>query len=492
MSTEPDHRNLPAKTPGTGLSVGALALGLQIAVRDALTPEEAAAARREHHCLMPFSDECVRLAVKKPSGWQYRLYLRALEETIASRRLPEVPALPKDANDSTPIVQWMHDRVKECHNLQDGVNVLIKSSLSMPTRMEPDNASPASVIFVATNAFEVYERFLSIRNHSRGVLERIGSDQAVQAFAALCDEVFAECRRYPSVSHTALVNALASGHKEPERFVLMDLRALRTSHPSPRPSQFVATAATRRSTALAPLSTLANSLGIKLVHIPEGEFLMGSGKDYNWGEYEETRQVRIERPFLIGQTPVTRQQWFLVMGKSWEDPWRGIDVDDESPATGVSWDDAVDFCDTLSQTPVEREAGRSYRLPTEAEWEYACRCGMTGPWFFGEDESQLEDYAWFFRNSANKLHPVASKQASPWSLYDVYGNAWEWCSDEQVTTISGTLSATVGGVSCRVIRGGGYRSWSTDCSSCGRGYTVPRSRRRDIGFRVVADVTRRP
>lgn len=226
---------------------------------------------------------------------------------------------------------------------------------------------------------------------------------------------------------------------------------------------------------------------LDLVDIPAGSFTMGSSEnEADRSDDENQVEVRITRPFGMGRTVVTQRQWRDVMGT---EPWRyeGLDEDscgDDFPAVCVSWDDAVLFCQTL--TELERETGRlaatqSYRLPTEAEWEYACRAGTTTAYSFGDDPNLLGDYGWYDGNSGQRLHVVAEKNPNPWGLYDMHGNVVEWCSD----WYDDTLAGGDGPFACRVGRGG---SWPDDASYCRSAYRqddTPWSRVDDVGFRVV-------
>jgi len=154
----------------------------------------------------------------------------------------------------------------------------------------------------------------------------------------------------------------------------------------------------------------------------------------------------------------------------------------------VSWNDAVEFCRRLSKLPEEKAAGHVYRLPTEAEWEYACRAGTTTEYSFGDFESQLGEYAWFNGNSDETTHPVGQKKANPWGLYEMHGNVWEWCQDWHSADYYGSSppadpqGPTRG--SSRVLRGG---SWCCprDVRSANRGRVGPDSRGSNVGFRVV-------
>jgi formylglycine-generating enzyme required for sulfatase activity len=162
-------------------------------------------------------------------------------------------------------------------------------------------------------------------------------------------------------------------------------------------------------------------VSLELVPIPAGSFRMGSTK----GLELETpvRIVHIKIPFLLGRFPVTQAQWLAVMG---ENPSEFRDSQDagQLPVENVSWDRAIEFCARSSAA-----SGCVTRLPSEAEWEYACRAGTQTEYFFGDDESLLDDYAWFHNNSQERTHSVGSKQANPWGLEEMIGNVWEWCQD---------------------------------------------------------------
>lgn len=209
---------------------------------------------------------------------------------------------------------------------------------------------------------------------------------------------------------------------------------------------------------------ISNAIGMKLKLIPAGSFQMGSDD----GEPDEkpVHEVRITRPFYLGVYEVTNVQWKTVMG-SVPSNWKN----DEWPVGQITWTQAEEFCKQLSILPAEKAAGRVYRLPTEAEWEYACRAGTATHFSFGQDGGRLSDYAWFGGNAGNQTHPVGQKKPNPWGLYDMHGNAWEWCSDWYHSYPVSVVSDPIGpaGSSARVSRGGG---WRFDVGSC-------RSARRD-------------
>ena len=165
--------------------------------------------------------------------------------------------------------------------------------------------------------------------------------------------------------------------------------------------------------------------------------------------------------FAIGKYPITQAQYEAVMETN---PSR-FQNNPQNPVEKVSWDDAQAFCQKLSQI-----TGKTYRLPTEAEWEYACRAGTNTNYYFGDDANQLGDYAWYYANSQGTTHPVGQKKPNAWGLYDIYGNVWEWCQKD--------LS----------MRGGSFCFYPNNCRSTTRYSSIrPSFHDYDIGFRVVCD-----
>ena len=170
-------------------------------------------------------------------------------------------------------------------------------------------------------------------------------------------------------------------------------------------------------------ATLTNSIGMKFVLIPAGEFLMGAADgDYN----EQPHRVRITRPFYLGMYEVTQAEYVLVMGTN---PSHFKGAGDRLPVESVSWEDAQEFCRKLSRLPDEQRVSAVYRLPTEAEWEYACRAGTTSRVGFDESRESSSDYAWSRANAGSRTHPVGQLKPNPWGLFDMHGNVREWCAD---------------------------------------------------------------
>jgi len=223
-------------------------------------------------------------------------------------------------------------------------------------------------------------------------------------------------------------------------------------------------------------TAITNSVGMKFALIPAGSFMIVSN---NGSDTEKpVREVIISKPFYMGSYEVTQEQYERLMRKN-PSRFKGVN----NPVEKVSWNDATEFCRRLSEME-----NASYRLPTGAEWEYACRAGSQTEYCFGDGESGLSDYAWYGKNSGRGTHPVGMKKANDWGLYDVHGNVWEWCSDwysesypaRSVTDPSGPSSG-----SFRVRHGGGWNSDAARCRSAFRFYLTPEYRNVFLGFRVV-------
>ncbi len=237
-----------------------------------------------------------------------------------------------------------------------------------------------------------------------------------------------------------------------------------------------------------PRPEITNSIGMKFTLIPAGEFDMGSPS--NMGAYPwemPLHRVEINKDFFMGETEVTNEQWFDVLGYN-----TSLFKGDNLPVEQVSWEDAQKFIKALN----EKEGTNKYRLPTEAEWEYAARAGTTTNYSFGDNESELIDYAWYQENSGNAAHPVGQKLPNRWKLYDINGNVWEWVQDEwhdnygdAPTDGSAWNSGNIVTRSTnRVARGGSWNSASEYCRSAFRFYAKQSDSSSDLGFRVVMDV----
>jgi len=167
-------------------------------------------------------------------------------------------------------------------------------------------------------------------------------------------------------------------------------------------------------------------------------------------------------------------------------------ADGRAPIEQVSWNDAVQFCRRLSQLPQEKAAGHVYKLPSEAQWEYACRAGTTTQYYFGNDATRLAEYAWWKENSGGTTHPVGQKKPNAWGLYDMHGNMWEWCADwfgegyYKQSPPNDPTGAPSG--AWRVLRGGSFDVDDPDLFRCAFRYSCHPDRRSD-GFRVSRTLT---
>lgn len=226
--------------------------------------------------------------------------------------------------------------------------------------------------------------------------------------------------------------------------------------------------------------TFDNSLGMKFVAIPAGSFMMGSPSGKK-GRYRDEKQHRVSltEGFYIQTTEVTQSQWKAVMGNN---PSRFKNCFN-CPVDWVSWNDVQYFIRKLNR----KEGTDKYRLPTEAEWEYAARSGSRSAYSFGDNERQLSAYAWFSGNSDEKPHAVGQKKPNAWGLYDMHGNLQEWCQDWYGDYPSGFLLNPRGpsSGSYRVLRGGSWLSRPRDVRCADRSRNRPGGRFYSVGFRLL-------
>jgi formylglycine-generating enzyme required for sulfatase activity len=227
---------------------------------------------------------------------------------------------------------------------------------------------------------------------------------------------------------------------------------------------------------------LGNSITLEMVWVPGGSFEMGS-PDSEEGRFDNEGPVhRVELDsFWMGKYEVTQEQYQTVMGMN---PSNFKEA--KNPVEQVDCVDAMAFCKKLSD-----KTGKQYTLPSEAQWEYACRAGSTGRFCFGESDSALGEYAWYNSNSGNMTHPVGKKSPNKFGLYDMHGNVWEWCLDWYDEKFYGKQEANQrnpvnnNSAAERVLRGGSWSFTSRRCrSACREGNFVPAGRLIHGGFRV--------
>ncbi len=229
-------------------------------------------------------------------------------------------------------------------------------------------------------------------------------------------------------------------------------------------------------------------LGLELAPIPAGNFTMGSPRSEMGRNPDEGPMmlVTLTRNFWLGKYEVTQGQWQALMGAN-PSYFHG---DGQLPVENVSWDDACGFCKKL--TAQEQAAGRlpagyEYRLPTEAEWEYACRAGTTTRYYTGDTDSDLGAAGWYGGNSGKTTHMVGQKQPNAWGLYDMHGNVWEWCRDWYGSYKPAVIAdpAGPGRGTFRVVRGGGWLRSASASRSASRDHHNAGYRFDNVGFRVA-------
>jgi formylglycine-generating enzyme required for sulfatase activity len=225
------------------------------------------------------------------------------------------------------------------------------------------------------------------------------------------------------------------------------------------------------------LQTVTNSVGIQLVPIPGGSFIMGDGG----GDSSESPPHPVHvAPFYLGKYEVTQAEWQAVMGSNpstYKHPQRPVDQ--------VTWLEVQSFINRLNRL----EGTSLYRLPSEAEWEYAARAGTTTKWSFGDDPSQLSRFAWYGQQGDIGTQLVGGRAPNPWGLYDMYGNVWEWVQDcwhENYNGAPGEGTIWSGGdCSLRMLRGGGWNSPAAYARSAVRGSYSPQMNDPADGFRIA-------
>ena len=239
-------------------------------------------------------------------------------------------------------------------------------------------------------------------------------------------------------------------------------------------------------TVIIPLPTSENTLGQEFKLIPAGTFSMGSPASEDGRSDDETQhQVTLTKSFYIQTTEVTQGQWKEVMGNN---PSWFSSCGTDCPVENVSWNEVQEFIEKLN----EKEGTDEYRLPTEAEWEYACRAGSTTAfynnhikWAYVHDP-HVDQIGWYDLNSAITSHPVAQKTDNAWGLYDMSGNVWELCQDWYGNYPSSAVDPTgPSSGNSRVFRGGSWDKCAAACRSAKRGGHAPHGRRHDLGFRLA-------
>ncbi|MFP4502229.1 MAG: SUMF1/EgtB/PvdO family nonheme iron enzyme [Candidatus Hydrogenedentota bacterium] len=323
----------------------------------------------------------------------------------------------------------------------------------------------------------------------------------------------------PTTQHTAQREgerprepATAPSEKKSNCISDQDIGLMDTTDPAVSPCEVFPDIAAARQRTTAPNGEITRTVDLgggvmlDLVWIPPGEFLMGSPESEERRSDPEGPQhpVEITRGFWMGKYPVTQAQWEAVMGNNpshFSEKRLGTRVSrffgapekeySSWPVESISWNDCREFLKALNKRFTHDES----RLPTEAEWEYACRAGSTTAYCFGDSESDLGAYAWYDDNSGGETHPVGRKRANAWGLHDMHGNVWEWCEDDSHSNYTGAPADGSAWVdsprgSSRVLRGG---SWFFDpgyCRSADRDGSAPGNGNCNLGFRLALSPVR--
>ncbi|PAV14239.1 Sulphatase-modifying factor protein [Methanosarcina spelaei] len=227
------------------------------------------------------------------------------------------------------------------------------------------------------------------------------------------------------------------------------------------------------------------STGMEFVLIPAGKFMMGSpsGEEVIYDDEAPIHKVTIEDSFYMGKYPVTQKQWKKIQGSN-PSSLKGEDW----PVEMISWEDAQEFIQKLN----EKEGTEKYRLSSEAEWEYSCRAGTQTRYSFGDDESKLNEYAWYEKSFGSETHPAGQKKPNSLGLYDIHGNVWEWVQDRwhsnyNVAPSDGSAWED-GNSSSRLIHGGSWGSNAVSCRSAARLGDDPDSCGSVVGFRLLREL----
>ncbi|MEI7837482.1 MAG: formylglycine-generating enzyme family protein [Planctomycetota bacterium] len=228
---------------------------------------------------------------------------------------------------------------------------------------------------------------------------------------------------------------------------------------------------------------LGKGVAMDLSLIPAGKFTMGSpeGEEDRQPDEGPPHDVTISKPFYMGVYEVTQEQYEAITGAN-PSYFKGA----KNPVEQASWDEAVEFCKKLSA-----KTGKAVRLPTEAQWEYACRAGTKTRFGVCDKDADLNEYGWSAANSESKTHPVGQKKPNAWGLYDMHGNVWEWCSDWYADSYANAGDRDPQGAqsgSDRVLRGGSWFSLPLLCRSAIRDWGAPDVRGSHVGFRVAVDL----
>lgn len=378
------------------------------------------------------------------------------------------------------------------------LNRVVNENPQPPRQLRPEIPADLESICLKAMARDASQRYQTAADFADDLRRYMNNFQVRAGNPGALPRIIKWCREQPVATFIVALSLLVAS-------IAVATRNSNSTTPDALTQAPGAVAESPDSTRPGPLT---NSIGMTLVNIPPGEFLMGGTKSaeeirriFGTNEVEFSHEhprhpVQITKPFYMATTEVTRQQWEEIMTTT---PWlrhpenpTGPDF----PAIFVTWDDATEFCRRLS----DKEQA-TYRLPTEAEWEYACRAGTSTMFSCGNQVSELEKFAWIAINTTavgeNYSHRVAQKLPNPWGLHDIHGNVYEWCSDFYgAQYYSDSPAADPPGPiegPGHVFRGGNYSGGPRHCRCSYRYYDDRRhfpngGASNNIGFRVVCEV----
>jgi formylglycine-generating enzyme required for sulfatase activity len=357
---------------------------------------------------------------------------------------------------------------KDLSGAMNEIKQIAEMAMSQQTGNLPmnDRSSQKILDFLVASDLKK-ERLLDALENSRNANGEVEFDYRLKSASAetTLDVCLENIQTY--VQHQLSPVLEAKKAKEEEECAIAELRR----------QQEVQLALQRQQKLRERIQSLSSELNLELVDVPAGSFMMGSN-DYD--NEKSPHQVTL-KAFQMSKYPITQKQYRLVMGTN-PSYFRG---DENCPVEQVSWHDAMKFCQELS-----KKIGQQVKLPTEAQWEYACQAGSTGKYSFGDDVNKLGNYAWYDKNSGSKTHPVGEKLANSWELHDMHGNVWEWCEDVWHENYNGAPtdgSAWLTGVDKdrRALRGGSWYIIDINCRSANRLRNNADFRGNGNGFRVV-------
>jgi len=373
------------------------------------------------------------------------------------------------------------------------LNFVKREAIKVVTSIGPEASMAVPVLIESINSnknfsdeFEILKAFASIGSKAAPAIPYIESlindkrlgHMAIRALGAIGPSAI---NSVPILKETLIKN---DGNHDIREEIIVAIKDITGKTPSLKNDNVLNERASdsvgkeKGNTSSLPRKTIDLGGGVKMefILVPSGFFMMGG--DGNKNE-KPVHQVIIKSPFFIGRYEVTQEQWQVVMDNN-PSKFKGA----KNPVENISWTECQDFIEKLK----DKVPGLQIRLPSEAQWEYACRAGTTTEFCFGNYSfSLLGEYVWYKDNSEGKTHPVGEKKSNAWGLYDMHGNVWEWCHDWFGNYPSGLVTDPTGSSSGinRVIRGGSCKFSEWGCSSSYR-YGISSDKRwDDLGFRLV-------